>query len=172
MIDQKNEKQRRMRGFERTGGLLKERIRQAGEGRGFAVSRLLTHWQEVVGDDIANMALPVKVGYGREGFGATLTLLTKGAHAPMLQASLPRIKELVNACYGYAAISHVRITQTAPTGFAEGQVAFQRAPSPTPTGPSEKVVKQAEDATSSVSDTDLRSALEALAKNVLSRTKG
>ena len=172
MIDQKKEMTRRMRGFERTGGLLKEQIREAGEGRGFAVSRLLTHWQEVVGEDIANMALPVKVGYGREGFGATLTLLTTGAHAPMLQASLPRIKERVNACYGYAAISHVRITQTAPTGFAEGRVAFQPAERQSPETPSSETVQKAAKAAEHVSDSGLRSALEALGKNVLSRSKG
>ena len=35
-------KGRRMRGFEATSGLLKDRIRTAGESRGFAVTRLLT----------------------------------------------------------------------------------------------------------------------------------
>jgi hypothetical protein len=30
----------------------------------------------------------------------------------------------VNAAYGYNAISRVRLTQTAPTGFAEGQAQF------------------------------------------------
>lgn len=172
MIDQKTKKPRRMRGFERTGGLLKEQVRAAGEGRGFAVSRLLTHWHEVVGEDIADMALPVKVGFGREGFGATLTLLTKGAYAPLLQASLPKIKDRVNACYGYAAISHVRITQTAPTGFEEGQVAFQPAPKEEQAQPTPEVTQSARQTASEVSDNDLRSALEALGKNVLSRRKG
>ena len=70
---------RHARGFESAAGLLKQRIRAAGETRGFAVSRLLTHWPEVVGADIAAMALPVKIGYGRDGLGATLTLLTKNS---------------------------------------------------------------------------------------------
>ncbi|TMV57313.1 DUF721 domain-containing protein, partial [Thioclava sp. BHET1] len=51
-----------MRGFEQTSGLLKERIRAAGETRGFAVTRLLTHWAEIVGPEIAPLAVPVKVG--------------------------------------------------------------------------------------------------------------
>ena len=88
---------RRGRGFEPAAGLLKDRIRAVGESRGFAVSRLLTHWAEVVGDEIAAMALPVKVGYGREGLGATLTLLTTGASAPLLQMQLPKIRDKVNA---------------------------------------------------------------------------
>lgn len=63
--------ERRMRGFEAAGGLLRERIRTAGETRGFAVSRLLTHWPEVVGAEIAAQTLPVKIGYAKGGFGAS-----------------------------------------------------------------------------------------------------
>ena len=55
-------KGRRMRGFEAASGLLKDRIRSAGESRGFAVTRLLTHWPEVVGEDLARVTRPVKVG--------------------------------------------------------------------------------------------------------------
>ena len=91
---------RRKRGFERTSGLLQKQIRKAGEKRGFAVSRLLTHWAEIVGEDTAKVAKPIKVSYGQGGFGATMTILTTGAQAPMLQADLPRIQDRVNACYG------------------------------------------------------------------------
>ncbi|MGB3278029.1 MAG: DUF721 domain-containing protein, partial [Pseudorhodobacter sp.] len=115
---------RRMRGFEAASGLLKERIRTAGEARGFAVTRLLTAWAEIVGADVAAITRPVKVGYGKGGLGATLTLLTTSANGPMVQMQLPAIKEKVNACYGYAAISRITITQTAPSGFAEGQAEF------------------------------------------------
>ncbi len=117
-------KDRRRRGFEPASGLLRDRIREAGETRGFAVSRLLTHWAEVVGEDIAAVARPIKMGYGRDGFGATLSLLTTGSAAPILQMQLPKIRDRVNACYGYNAISRVTITQTAPSGFAEGQADF------------------------------------------------
>ena len=52
---------RRMRGFETAAQLLAQRVRVAGESRGFAVARLLTHWDEVVGPEIAAHARPVKV---------------------------------------------------------------------------------------------------------------
>jgi len=165
---------RRMRGFERTSGLLQNRIRQAGEKRGFAVARLLTHWAEIVGEETARIARPVKVGYGQGGFGATLTVLTTGAQAPMLQADLPRIRERVNACYGYAAITRVRITQTAPTGFAEGQVSFAPAPTLLPGAqPKENPVVRdaARKAVAPVADDRLRQALERLGENILSRSK-
>ena len=92
--------ERRMRGFEAASGLLRERIRQAGESRGVAVSKLLTHWAEVVGEEIAAQSRPVKIGYSKTGLGATLTLLAQGASGPMLQMQLPTIRERVNACYG------------------------------------------------------------------------
>ena len=77
---------RRQRGFEPTGGLVKHQIRSVGESRGFAVARLLTHWAEIAGEDMARITRPVKVGYGREGFGATLTLLTTGAMVALMLA--------------------------------------------------------------------------------------
>lgn len=156
----------RGRGFRQTASLVQRQIRQAGESRGFAVSRLVTHWAEVVGDEIAETALPVKVSYGRKGFGATLTLLTTGARAPMLAMQKDTIRQRVNACYGYSAISHIAITQTAPVGFAEGQVAFQPA-EPATKAPTEAVRNKARKVAEEIGNQDLRSALEMLAQNVL-----
>ncbi len=161
--------QRKKRGFEHASHLMQKDIRKAGETRGFAVTRLLTHWAEIVGEQTAKMARPVKVSYGREGLGATLTVLTTGAQAPMLQADLPRIKDRVNACYGYAAISRIRITQTAPTGFAEGQVVFGHRPS-APQGPDPASKSRARDLALGVADDSLRCALEALGANVYARS--
>ena len=49
-------------------------------------------------------------------------------HAPLLQMELPRIRDRVNAVYGFNAIARVTITQTAAQGFAEGQAQFQHRP--------------------------------------------
>lgn len=165
---QKSPTERRKSGFERAASLVQGRIRAAGESRGFAVSRLLTHWAEVVGPDIARTARPVDVNYGR-GFGATLTLLTTGAEAPMLEMQKETIRERVNACYGYAAIAKIRITQTAATGFAEGRAIFD--PAPRKTTPEAPITPEATRAAAEVLDSDLRTALERLGANVLSHTK-
>ncbi|GKY86321.1 hypothetical protein STA1M1_01900 [Sinisalibacter aestuarii] len=169
---QTDKPERRRRGFERTSALLTQRIREAGEARGFAVTRLLTHWDEIAGPDIARIARPVEVNYGRSGgFGATLVLLTTGANAPMLDMQKERIREKVNATYGYAAISRVRLTQTAPTGFAEGQAQFTRQPKPAPRAPDPEIAARAHESAAGIENADLREALEALAQNVLSRRK-
>ena len=160
---------RRMRGFEAASGLLAKRIQKAGESRGFAIAKLLTHWEDIAGADLAAITRPVKVGYTREGMGASLTLLVSAAHAPLVQMRLPALRDKVNAVYGYNAISRVTLTQTAPIGFAEGQAEFSPAPKaakalPKP-GPEAAAVAQG------VKDDGLRAALAALAQNVLSRAK-
>lgn len=161
--------QRRRRGFEAASGLLNTQIRKVGEARGFAVSRLLTHWPEIAGAELAACCRPVKVSYGRGGLGATLTLLTTGAAGPMLQMRLPALREKVNACYGYNAIARIALTQTAPTGFAEGQAEFTPAPKPAPKAPDPHVMHQAKAVADGVHDDGLRTALERLAGNVLSK---
>jgi len=159
------------RGFKRTGALLGDRVRKAGESRGFAVSRVLTQWAEIVGSDIAAIARPVEVGYGRGGFGATLTVLTTGAQAPMLDMQKDRLREKVNAVYGYNAISRIRITQTAATGFAEGQAVFAPAAAPEPPLPDAEIQRAASDVAKGAHDPTFRAALERLAQNVLSKSK-
>lgn len=159
---------RRMRGFEAASGLLRDRIRAAGEARGFAVTRLLTHWAEIVGEDLARTTQPVKVGYTREGLGATLTLLAQGASAPMVEMQKDRIRARVNACYGYNAISRVVLTQTsgvAVMGFAEDQAAFagpRRDPA---------LAARAAETAAGIADPSLRAALETLAGHIMSRPK-
>ncbi|MEL7252897.1 MAG: DUF721 domain-containing protein [Pseudomonadota bacterium] len=155
-------------GFKRSGKLLSQRIRKATESRGFAVSRVVTHWAEIVGEDIAAIARPVEISYGRQGLGATLTVLTTGAQAPMLEMQKDKLRAKVNAAYGYNAVSKVRLTQTSATGFAEGQAQFDTKP------PAEKPVddvtrKQASVMAEDVEDGGLRGALEALAQNFLKR---
>jgi len=160
------------RGFARTSKLLSQRIQRASESRGFAETRLLTHWPEVAGADIAKIARPVNVSFGRGGIGATLTLLTTGANAPMLEMQKDRLRERVNAVYGYNAIARIKITQTAPTGFAEGQAQFTYGePAKTPPPPDPKIAAAAQSYAENVTDEGLRGALEALARNVLSKAK-
>jgi hypothetical protein len=164
---------RRMRGFEPAAGLLRERIRKAGESRGFAASRVLTHWAEIAGRDIAALCRPVKVSYAQGGFGATLTVLATGAAAPLVQMQLPKLKERVNAAYGYAAIARIQVTQTAAEGFAEPAARFEgpniRTPSPEKLARARAVVGGL---TEGVADDGLRAALDRLATHVLTRPGG
>jgi hypothetical protein len=159
---------RRRRGFERASSLLSSHLKAPAEKRGFAETKLLTHWADIVGAEIAGTAVPLRISYGR-GFGGTLVLLTTGANAPVLEMRGQEIVERVNACYGYRAIARIQVTQTAPTGFAEGQVAFGQAPKATPKEPDPKRLAAATDGIETIEDAGLRAALEALARKVVTR---
>jgi hypothetical protein len=159
-----------MRGFEPAAGLLADRIRSAGGPRGFAVARLLTHWHEIAGADIAGMARPVRIGFAKGGFGATLTLLCSGPNAPVVQMRLPVIRDRVNACYGYNAVSRVVITQSSSAGLAEEPAPFEGRP-PAPAAPSPEIRAEAVALSAAVADDGLRAALAALGQNVLSRAR-
>jgi hypothetical protein len=156
-------------GFKQTGKLLSGQIRRASESRGFAQSKVLTHWAEIAGADMAAIARPVDVTFSRGAMGATLTLLTTGANAPMLDMQKEQLRNKVNAVYGYNAIARIRITQTAATGFAEGQVDFstRKTHDDTPV----PVTKHAETLAAPIGDAGLRAALERLGTNIESRTQ-
>ncbi|MEM7488341.1 MAG: DciA family protein [Pseudomonadota bacterium] len=158
------------KGARRLSALVEGDIRRLSGKRGFSETRLLTHWAEIAGADVAAICRPVKVGYGRGGVGAVLTLLTTGAQAPVLQMQLPQIRERVNACYGYNAIARIAVTQTAPTGFAEGQADFAPGPRSRPV-PAPETCEAATETTRDVGDAGLRLALKRLATNVLNREK-
>lgn len=145
-------------------------IRRAGESRGFSVSKLLTHWVEIMGDDIASISVPVNVRYNRQGLGATLTLLTTGANAPILEMQKQRIREKANACYGYNAISKVQVTQTSASGFSEGQVDFTHKNASKKPVPDE-ISDEARGLVDAVSDDELKQALERLGQNIISNAK-
>lgn len=153
----------RARGFARASALVEPQIKAAGDGRGFAVARLLTRWEEIVGPDLAALVRPVKVGHGR-GIGAELTVHADGPRAALAQMAVDRIRDRVNACYGYRAISRVRVTQVAPApdpGFAETRAPY--------VPPSRAALQGGAGLAEGASDPDLRAALAALGSHVLSK---
>jgi hypothetical protein len=153
-------KKRGKSGFRQAAGILSETISKAGEKRGFAKARLFTHWAEIVGQDLANLTRPLKVNYSGKSFGATLTILTSGAVAQEVRMQLPVIKDRVNACYGYAAISQIRITQVSTLDTD--------APPEKPTPQAERK-SNPKGLSKGVEDDGLRAALEALECNITNK---
>lgn len=174
----------RARGFEPAFRLVAGPLRAAGKARGFASSRLFTHWAEVVGADLAPLVRPVRVGRDRGGLGATLTLALMGATGPVVEMQKERIRARVNAAYGYNAIARIALTQAGAFGLAEGAAPFAPAPPGAGTGadtgadtgagghrPDAATRRLAEDTASGVSDDGLRAALERLGENILTRPR-
>jgi len=166
----KDQPRRRKGGFEPASALLDAPLRAAGKARGFSAARLFTHWTDVVGADLAALARPVRVGRSRTGIGATLTLAVEGATGPMVEMQKERIRDRVNASYGYNAISRIAFTQGGCLGMAETAAPFAHAPpSDRPAPPDAASRRLAEQAASGVSDDGLRAALERLGERILSR---
>ncbi|MBU2980417.1 DUF721 domain-containing protein [Lentibacter algarum] len=163
---------KRGRGFKRAVTLMNGQIKSVSQQRGFAVSRLLTHWEEIAGSDIAAISRPVEVNYGKGALGATLCLLTTGSNAPLLEMQKVKLREKVNATYGYNAISRIRITQTHARGFAEGQVDFvHRKGAAAVKAVDPEIAREVNEHAAQVGDDGLREALAALGQNVLSKHK-
>ena len=162
--------------FKPASDLLRARIRELGEARGFSATRLLTHWTEIVGESVASIARPLEIRHprprpGHPPEGATLIVLALGAAALRLEMEKERIRERVNACYGYNAIAKLRIRQAGPDAFAEEGAAFAPPARKAPADPVTDLRAAAEPLADGVSDTELRVALAALAANVLSRSR-
>ena len=158
--------------FKRTSELLKRRINEASEGRGFSETRLLTHWNTFVGIGLAEKTYPVKISFASGGLGATLTILTTGPHALELEMLKHQIKEKVNAAYGYNAIARIKITQTAETGFEFAKVDgnTEEQDSNTNFTVFRNNVKASEQV-EGVENKELRQALAELEKKVLTKSK-
>ena len=162
--------------FKPASDLLRARIRELGEARGFSATRLLTHWSEIVGESVAAIAKPLEIRHprprpGHPPEGATLTVLALGAAALRLEMEKERIRERVNACYGYNAIAKLRIRQAGPEAFAEEAAAFSASQRKQSAPSAEDLREAAEPLADGVSNTELRLALAALAANVLSKSR-
>lgn len=163
--DSRKSQPRRKRGFEAAAKLVAARVQTVSEGRGFAVTRLLTHWPEIAGAQLAAMTRPVKISHSRGGFGATLTVLTTGPVAPLVEMQLPQLRDRVNACYGYNAIQRILVTQTAAQGFAEGQARFDHSQPAARSEPRPADLKQASQIAQQFDDPGLAAAMRQLALN-------
>lgn len=152
------------RGFSRASDAAKMLIRQPLAKRGFAKSRLLTEWDEVVGAEIAGLVRPLRLSHAaKEGMGGTLTLGVLGVRALEAQHQEPVIIERVNAHYGYRAVARIRLAQVSADVFARAK---QKAPALKPTSAQEKTVQSA---VAPIADDGLRDALERLGRNIATR---
>lgn len=172
---------RRMR-FEPAAALIAGPLRKAAAARGFALARLLTHWDEVAGPELARLCRPLRISYARKGFGATLVLESPGAAAPLVQMRLEGLRARINAAHGHAAIARIQLVQGGlgvVPGMAEAPAPFARGPalprSDNLAQPSAAALDRARGVVAAmcrdVADDDLRAALERLALNVLGRRR-
>ncbi len=124
---------------------------------GFVQSALVTRWPEIVGARWAAASNPESLRFppGKKADGV-LTIVVRGAHAPMMQHIAPEIVERVNRFFGYAAVARLTIRQ--------GEVA---KPMPRTAPPSLKPAPpEIGEGLKVIGDPELRAVLESLAAGV------
>ena len=158
----------RKHGFKKASVLLKKNIQKVSESRGFAQSRVLTHWSEIVGEEISSVSIPTKVSYKTDGLGATLTILTSGSSGPILEMQKEFIRTKINAVYGYNAVQKIKITQSSPLALISKNENPQSVISKKNKSKVE-ISTSLEKAVNDIDDKNLRQALEELAINVFTK---
>ena len=126
--------------------------------QGFAASELVTHWPEIVGEEIAAHAEPLKLQWPRTNDGdgtepATLVLRVEGPAAIEIQHLAPVILERVNRFLGWRAVGKLSLRQ-APLA--------RRPPRPRPAAPSDAETSAIAATLGAIEDQDLRAALARL----------
>ncbi len=165
----------RGRGFRSAGETARKRLGEAAAGHGFAEPEVLMRWPEVVGQRLAALCVPVKVGYPRAGrLGATLVVRVEGARATEVEHLGPRIVERVNQFYGYRAIDELKVTQTtgsggASGGFADEPARFAGQSRAAASEPSPEAKARAAEMTRGIQSEALRAALTRMGAHVLAR---
>lgn len=158
----------RKHGFKKASVLLKKNIQKVSESRGFAQSRVLTHWSEIVGEEISSVSIPTKVSYKTDGLGATLTILTSGSSGPILEMQKEFIRTKINAVYGYNAVQKIKITQSSPLALIRKNENPKSVISKK-NEPKVEISTSLEKAVNEIDDKNLRQALEELAINVFTK---
>ncbi|MBM85057.1 MAG: hypothetical protein CMM47_03420 [Rhodospirillaceae bacterium] len=163
--DQDNKVRRdgRKPGLHAVGAVVSRITDPALRKRGFVESAVIHRWTAIVGSEVAGWCTPDRVAFPRDRqIGATLHLLVHGARGLELQHLEPVILERINTVFGYAALSRIAIRQ---------------GPVPEPSNEPRswpRVLNSDEEAwvidqVSGLRDLQLREALEALGRALLSR---
>lgn len=159
---------RRRQGGARAVGQTLGKLTAAAYGRrGFAEGDIIRHWPEIAGELLARHTLPDRIVFprGRRNDGLLHLQVGTSAVATEVQHLEPLIIEKVNAYFGYGAVKGIHIFQRPLPRQAKEQPDEPRL-----LGPAEKAAL--EDELKSVTDPDLRKALEGLGEAILRRRGG
>ncbi|MGH6923579.1 MAG: DUF721 domain-containing protein [Propylenella sp.] len=128
--------------------------------RGLARAELISWWPDIVGAAYAGRTAPERIRWTRDGTAATLVVHCDPSLALQFQHEADRVRERLNAYFGYAAVGAVRIVQQRVGPAAKTE--------PEPRPPAEIPAAMREHLESF--DAPLRESLSALARAVLAKS--
>lgn len=134
--------------------------------RGLAHSALIQEWPTIIGELLARQCYPQRLVRGQAGGAGTLHLAVAGPLALELQHLAPQVIERVNSHFGFAAVARLSLHQVAP-------IAVRPTPTkPPPRAPDPQTEAALEAQLETVTDPDLRAALDRLGRAVLAAPPG
>ncbi len=149
----------------RASRLMTELLSPAMRRQGFVQTEIITRWHYIVGNDIADYVVPIKITFPLASRnGGTLLVRCESSFAPKLQLRIPMIIESVNRFYGYLAIANAQIQQ--------GPLPKKRQRlSSKPLQPSKDITRQVGSLVGKTKSEDLRLALQGLGEQMMSKTE-
>ena len=92
--------------------MIEPMVAPAAQERGFAISRLILHWRDIVGD-LSEWCRPASIQFTRDSRNnGTLKLQIASGRGPQAQVMSQQIIDSVNAAYGYQAINRITLVQS------------------------------------------------------------
>ena len=89
-------------------------LRSAFARQGFAAVDIISHWEDIVGPELAGRTEPLRLVWPRRDdplSTGTLTVRVEGAYALELQHLAPLVIERVNRSFGWACVGRISIRQ-------------------------------------------------------------
>lgn len=89
-------------------------VREAFSRQGFAAVDIITHWDDIVGPELARRSEPLRLYWPRReepGSVGTLAVRVEGAYAIELQHLAPVVIERVNRYFGWRCVGRIAIRQ-------------------------------------------------------------
>jgi hypothetical protein len=125
--------------------------------QGFAAVDIVSHWEDIVGPELANRTEPMRLVWPRRDdpdSSGTLTVRVEGAYALELQHLAPQVMERVNRYFGWACVGRMAIRQ--------GPVTRRTRAPDLPVEPPAEVVTAVAETLGEFEDEDLKASLARL----------
>jgi hypothetical protein len=104
----------RLNKMRRLSTMIEPMVAPSANERGFAISRLISHWHDIVGDTAA-WCRPADIHFPRGSRNnGTLKLQIASGRGPQAQAMSAQIIDQVNAAFGYQAVCRITLVQNLP----------------------------------------------------------
>ena len=109
----------RLNKMRRLSTMIEPMVAPSANERGFAISRLISHWHDIVGDTAA-WCRPADIHFPRDSRNnGTLKLQITSGRGPQAQAMSAQIIDQVNAAFGYQAVGRITLVQNLPPSRPE-----------------------------------------------------